>query len=65
MIKAQNLTKSFEDIVALDNLDITIDRGSLYGLVGSNGSGKPPCAADCRRLPAGRRNGDGGREPRF
>ena len=40
MIKAQNLTKSFEDIVALDNLDITIDRGSLYGLVGSNGSGK-------------------------
>ena len=36
MIKAQNLTKSFDDIVALDNLDITIDRGSLYGLVGSN-----------------------------
>ncbi|HIY08541.1 MAG TPA: ABC transporter ATP-binding protein [Firmicutes bacterium] len=56
MIKAQNLTKSFEDIVALDNLDITIDRGSLYGLVGSNGSGK----STLLRLIAGVYRPDGG-----
>ena len=56
MIKAQNLTKSFDDIVALDNLDITIDRGSLYGLVGSNGSGK----STLLRLIAGVYRPDGG-----
>lgn len=40
MIVAQNLTKSFGDIKAVDNISAEIQKGSVYGLVGSNGAGK-------------------------
>ena len=34
------LTRRFEDLVAVDHLDLTIERGTFYGLIGSNGAGK-------------------------
>ena len=40
MIKAKGVTKYFGDFCAIDNLDITVEKGSIYGLVGSNGAGK-------------------------
>lgn len=40
MIKAMNLTKKFENKVALNNLSCEIPKGCIYGLVGSNGAGK-------------------------
>ena len=40
MIQAQNLTKRFDDFVALDNITCTIPQGCVYGMVGSNGAGK-------------------------
>lgn len=40
MIKATNLTKKFEDFTALSSLSTEINRGRIYGLVGSNGAGK-------------------------
>lgn len=40
MIQAQNLTKHFDDFVALDNITCTIPQGCVYGMVGSNGAGK-------------------------
>ena len=40
MIKVSNVSKSFEDLTALHNVSLNIRRGSLYGLVGSNGAGK-------------------------
>lgn len=40
MIEITNLTKKFENIVAVDNLSVSIQEGSVLGLVGSNGSGK-------------------------
>lgn len=40
MIEVQNLTKSFDDFKALDNLTLTVPKGSIYGLVGPNGAGK-------------------------
>lgn len=40
MIKAENLTKKFEDYKALDNINCTIPEGCIYGMVGSNGAGK-------------------------
>jgi ABC-2 type transport system ATP-binding protein len=40
MIQATNLTKSFEDYKALDNVSCRIPDGCIYGMVGSNGAGK-------------------------
>ncbi|MDF2821779.1 MAG: hypothetical protein K0R15_2220 [Clostridiales bacterium] len=40
MIKAENVTKRFENFTALDNLSCIIPKGCIYGLVGSNGAGK-------------------------
>lgn len=40
MIKAQEITKSFDKYNALDNFSLEIERGNIYGLVGTNGAGK-------------------------
>ncbi|MEM1484755.1 ABC transporter ATP-binding protein [Oscillospiraceae bacterium PP1C4] len=40
MIKATSLVKCFGDFTALSALTTEIHKGSIYGLVGSNGSGK-------------------------
>ncbi len=40
MIITKQLTKKFEDFTALDHLDCTIEKGCIYGMVGSNGAGK-------------------------
>lgn len=40
MIKAEHVTKRFENFTALDNLSCVIPKGCIYGLVGSNGAGK-------------------------
>ena len=40
MIEAVELTKSFEDFVALDKVTCQIPDGCIYGMVGSNGAGK-------------------------
>jgi ABC-2 type transport system ATP-binding protein len=39
-IVVENLTKKFEDIIALDSLSLEIERGELFGLLGPNGAGK-------------------------
>ena len=40
MIEVRNVVKSFDGFRALDGLDMTVPRGSIYGLVGPNGAGK-------------------------
>lgn len=40
MISVDNLTKTFEGFTALDQLNLHVDKGSVYGLVGPNGAGK-------------------------
>ncbi|MDH4212946.1 MAG: ABC transporter ATP-binding protein [Candidatus Thorarchaeota archaeon] len=39
-IKITNLTKRFDDITALDNLNLEIAWGELFGILGPNGAGK-------------------------
>lgn len=39
-IQAENLTKNFGDVTAIQGLDLKIDRGRIYGFLGPNGSGK-------------------------
>ncbi|WP_026510052.1 MULTISPECIES: ABC transporter ATP-binding protein [unclassified Butyrivibrio] len=40
MIKATNLSKRFDDIQAIAGIDLTIEDGQVFGLVGTNGAGK-------------------------
>lgn len=40
MIQIENLTKRFDEHVALKNVNLSVEPGSVYGLVGPNGSGK-------------------------
>ncbi|MCI6465786.1 MAG: ATP-binding cassette domain-containing protein [Faecalicatena sp.] len=40
VIESRSLTKKFGDVVALKDVDITIKRGDIYGLIGDNGAGK-------------------------
>ena len=40
MLKIRNLTKRYGRHTALDNLDLQIDRGEIFGFVGPNGAGK-------------------------
>lgn len=40
MIKVTNLTKKFDEITALDNFNMNVEKGAIYGLVGPNGAGK-------------------------
>ena len=39
-IEAQGLTKRFSDFVAVDHVDFRIQRGEIFGFLGSNGCGK-------------------------
>lgn len=40
MLEVKNLRKKYGNFQALDGLDLTIERGELYGFVGPNGAGK-------------------------
>lgn len=40
MVQIENLSKQFDSHLALKGLNLNIKRGSIYGLVGVNGSGK-------------------------
>lgn len=40
MIEVKELRKQFDGFQALDGLNITVPKGSVYGLVGPNGAGK-------------------------
>ncbi|MBQ8579386.1 MAG: ABC transporter ATP-binding protein [Oscillospiraceae bacterium] len=40
MLEMKNVTKAFGDFKALDDLNLTVPKGAVYGLVGPNGAGK-------------------------
>ena len=56
MIRATNITKKFDEFVAVDNMTCVIPKGSIYGLIGANGSGKSTFV----RMVTGVYNTDGG-----
>jgi len=40
IIKTENLTKRFKKVTAVDGLNLKIERGEIFGLVGPDGAGK-------------------------
>ena len=40
MIKAKGIVKQFGHVRALDNFEMNVEKGSIYGLIGPNGAGK-------------------------
>jgi len=40
MIETSNLTKRFGETVAVDGIDLIVEKGSVHGFVGPNGAGK-------------------------
>ena len=40
MLDMQNVTKTFGNFTALNNLSMHVPKGAVYGLVGPNGAGK-------------------------
>ena len=40
MIRARRLTKTYGDFVAVDGVDLQVERGEAFGILGPNGAGK-------------------------
>ena len=40
MLRIEHITKQFGDKIAVENLDMTVEDGSIMGLIGQNGAGK-------------------------
>ena len=39
-VKIENLSKSFADIKAVDDISFNVGKGEMFGLVGPDGAGK-------------------------
>ena len=40
ILQVNSLSKSYKDVKALDNLNLSVEQGTIFGLLGPNGSGK-------------------------
>jgi len=40
VIETENLTRAFKNVVAVDGLNLTVQQGEIFGLVGPDGAGK-------------------------
>src|SRR3981189_1578648 len=71
-VHCRGLVQRYEDVVAVDGLDLTVERGECFGLLGPNGAGKtttieilegltPPDAGDVAVLGMRWDDGAGGR----
>ena len=39
-IKAENITKTFGDFIAVDHISFEVKKGEIFGFLGANGAGK-------------------------
>ena len=40
VINIKQLSKSYDNLLAVDRISLSVKRGTVYGLLGSNGAGK-------------------------
>lgn len=56
VVSVSGLTKSYDDFVAVDGIDLIVGRGEVFGMLGPNGAGKTTtfeCLEGLRRRDAG------------
>ena len=49
-VELRNVTKRYDELVAVNNLNLTISTGEIFGLLGPNGSGKSTTLKDANRF---------------
>ncbi len=49
-LRLRGVRKAFEDVQAVDGLDLTVERGECFGLLGPNGAGKTTTIEICEGL---------------
>jgi len=49
-LKVQGLRKAYDDVVAVDGLDLEVESGECFGLLGPNGAGKTTTIEICEGL---------------
>src|SRR5918999_2856721 len=49
-VQVRNLRKAYQDVVAVDGLDLEISAGECFGLLGPNGAGKTTTIEICEGL---------------
>ena len=56
IIKVEQLSKSYGNLLAVDNISLSVKRGTVYGLLGANGAGKSTtieCILGTRKADSG------------
>ena len=43
-IETQGLTKYYGKIRGIENVDLSVEEGEIYGFIGPNGAGKSRCS---------------------
>ncbi|HMI46016.1 MAG TPA: ABC transporter ATP-binding protein [Gemmatimonadaceae bacterium] len=51
-LRVQGLRKAYDDVIAVDGLDLQVDAGECFGLLGPNGAGKTTTMEICEGLLA-------------
>lgn len=49
-VECREVRRQFEDVQALDGVDLAIDKNQIFGLLGPNGSGKTTLLNQLQRL---------------
>ena len=52
ILKIENVSKAFANHIALDDVSLSIPKGSIYGLLGPNGAGKTTLLRIINRITA-------------
>ena len=43
ILKTEDLTKSFNGFIAVNKVNLAVERGAIHALIGPNGAGKTTC----------------------
>src|SRR5438552_5592519 len=49
-LKVQGVRKAYDDVIAVDGLDLEVESGECFGLLGPNGAGKTTTIEICEGL---------------